>query len=69
MNHKPPRTREAVLVILRDILIRLEHSAAPENDTATHTEFERVLRVRIATLEAESSALHRLINFRGTHSS
>ncbi len=69
MNRKPPRSREAVLVILRDTLLRLELNPTVGIDTPQQAEFKRILRVRIADLEAESAAMHRLVSFESTHSS
>jgi hypothetical protein len=65
MNHKPSRTQEAVLVNLRNALQKLELNTALSIDTPLQAELNRVLRVRIANLEAESAAICRLLNIRG----
>jgi NAD(P)H-hydrate repair Nnr-like enzyme with NAD(P)H-hydrate dehydratase domain len=69
MNRRPPRSREAVLVILRDTLQKLELNPTTEIDTPRQVEFKRILRVRIADLEAESAAMLRLVSIKDTHSS
>ncbi len=69
MNRKPLRTQESVLVVLRDTLQRLELNPTTEIDTPRQAEFRRILCVRIADLEAESAAMHRLVSFESTHSS
>jgi hypothetical protein len=69
MDRRPPMSREAILVLLRSTLLKLEHATAPENDTLACSEFERVLRVRIAKLEAESAAIRRLISLPANHNS
>jgi len=60
MSCKPPRTQEAVLLILRDTLQKLELNPDPEIDTSSQIEFKRLLRIRIANLEAELAATDRL---------
>lgn len=67
MNHKPPRTQEPILVTLRNTLRKLELNPAPDSDTPLQAEFNRVLRIRIAHLEAESTAIFRLLNTRGNN--
>ena len=57
MNRKPLRIQESLLVVLRDTLQRLELSPTPEIDTPLQAEFKRILRVRIANLEAQSAAM------------
>ena len=69
MNRKPLRTQESVLVVLRDTLQRLELKSSLEFDTPSQAEVKRVLRVRIANLEADSAAMYSLLNIRGTHGS
>ena len=69
MNRKPPRSREAVLAILRDTLQKLELNPTAEIDSPQQAEFKRILRGRIAYLEAEAAATHRLVSFQSTHSS
>jgi hypothetical protein len=59
MSCKPPRTQEAVLLILRDTLQKLELNPDPEIDTSSQIEFKRLLRIRIAHLEAELAATDR----------
>jgi hypothetical protein len=66
MNRKPLRTQESVLVILRDTLQRLELDPTAEIDAPLQAEFKRILRVRIANLEAQSAAMLRLVSIHGT---
>jgi hypothetical protein len=68
-ERRPPRSREAVLVILRDTLQKLELNPTTEIDTPRQVEFKQILRVRIADLEAESAALLRLVTTQSTHNS
>ncbi len=65
MNRKPLRIQESLLVVLRDTLQRLELSPTPEIDTPLQAEFKRILRVRIANLEAQSAAMRSLLNIQG----
>jgi hypothetical protein len=69
MNNTHPRIHEAVLVILRNTLHKLEFNPASEIDAPAQAEFKRILRVRIANLEAESAAICRLLSIRGNHGS
>ena len=69
MNRKPLRTQESVLVVLRDTLQRLELNPTPEIDTPLQAEFKRILRARIASLEALSAAMRSLLNIQGVRGS
>ncbi|MGA2730482.1 MAG: hypothetical protein ABSE96_21930, partial [Terracidiphilus sp.] len=63
------KTQESVLVVLRDTLQRLELNPTSEIDTPLQAEFKRILRARIANLEAQSAAMLRLVSVQGTHGS
>ena len=69
MNRNPFRTQESVLVVLRDTLQRLELNPTAEIDTPLQAEFKRILRVRIANLEAQSAAMRSLLSIHGVHGS
>ena len=64
MNRKPLRTQESVLAVLRGTLQKLELNPTSEIDTPLQAEFKRILRARIANLEAQSAAICRLLNIR-----
>jgi hypothetical protein len=57
MRRTPPRTPKQVVEILRATLLEYEKFPRPDDNSALHMEFKRILLERIAEVEARQAAL------------